>query len=39
MEVNSEPLHSQKVSHDILIEDRFKFEVLNPQLNFSVDHF
>jgi len=39
MEVNSEPLHSQKVSHDILIEDKFKFEALNPQLNFSVDHF
>ena len=28
MEVNSEPLHSQKVSHDILIEDRFKFDAL-----------
>lgn len=38
MEVNSEPLNSKQVSHDI-VKNQFKFEYQNPDLNFSIAYF
>lgn len=40
MEVNSEPLNSNQLSHDSQVQNlKFKFEVENPDSTFSIDYF